>query len=357
MHEWLEQIKDGLSTEKPSLSLNSIQSPPRDDSYPDNRQGALADNVMKTMPLPLQTLLTALSELKQDIVRDKCLQQSNYESRAENTLQCAINATLEAMERCSLEKREAIATGEANHFDESLKIDVEAFIGPVGPHEWTLKLTEALRKESRSLSEKCVESNQREPMVREPRVFASCDRAIKAVEDSKSTRVRLQALAQGPLSSLFEHPIHVETNTGLETVTRGQSRQISASTESSRYTDIKSLLRRTERMRRSILSLQHTLIDQAINQAEYTINLAQKKLVLDTFEYSKPRDMSIADSKIQEEIKFVIQTITTDKSSLDQVLRNIRSACQAIENETSAESTAHWVILMAKWRLQLMEAY
>jgi len=355
--EWLTQIKEGLATEQSTIHLKSIAGQARDESYPDVRQSALANNAMKNMPLPLQTLLTALADLKQDIVRDKLLQQANYEARVESSVESAVSTALEALRHCSSEKRDAILAGEANHFDAALQSEVEAIVGPSKPNEWTTKLAEALKAESRLLSEHCVDSNRREPLIRAPKVFASCDRAIKAVEDSKSTRLRLEALAQGPLSSLFEHPIKVETNSGQEEVTLGTQQTVVPEKTSTRYTDIKSLLRRTERMRRSILSLQHTLIDQAVNQAEYTIQLVIHKLLLENFQYVPDADMKLADTKIQSEIKFVIQTITTDKSSLDQVLRNIRSACDAIESETSAEQTAHWIILMAKWRLQLMEAY
>lgn len=355
--EWLYHIKDALSTERQTISLKTINGPVRDDTYPDARQSALADSVIKTMPLPLQTLLSALSDLKQDIVRDSCQQRANYEARVEACADAAVSATLSALQKCTSEKRDAIQKGEIASLDHALQTEVHAFIGPVHVSEWVPRLTEELRKESVVSSKRVVKDNEKEPMIRMSQTFGSCERALKAVEDSKSTRKRLEALAQGPLSSLFEHPLKVETNLPPETITTGHVQSVPKENESGRHSNIKSLLRRTERTRRSILQLQHTLIDDAINQAEQTIQYVLDSLSMPVYAYELPADMKIADSKIQGEIKFVIQTITTDRSSLDQVLRNIKTGCEAIQKENSAECTAHWIILMAKWRLQLIQAY
>jgi hypothetical protein len=313
------------------------------------------------MPLPLQTLLVALSDLKQDIVRDKCNQMANHEATSEATIETVVSITLKSLSVCHSEKAEAIALGYANNADKNLEAEIQAIVGPTSDSsEWVPKLTDALRKEGLLASQKVLKDHEKEPIVREPKQFASCDRALQAVEDSKTTRKRLEQLAQGPLSSLFEHPVKIESNKkGLEDVMRGplQIQPMKIEDNNKRYDEVKALLRRTERLRRSILQIQHTLIDQAIHQAEATIDMALCKLSVGPFHYMLPDDMRIADLKIQSEIKYVIQTITTDPSSLDQVLRNIKSSCVSIEKESLAESTAHWIIMMAKWRLQLTEAY
>lgn len=355
---WLDSIVDALATEKEHFDLRTVVAPERDDTYSDPRHSSMAESSMKTMPLPLQTLLTALTELKQDIVRDKCLQRSNYESTLESILDASITSVLKALHLCKTEKADAITLGLSNNIDHALEARIHSIVGPVEPSQWVPKLLEALKDESLKVSNVTLTESAREPLIRPLKQYASCDRALKAVEDSKTTRARLEALAQGPLSSLFEHPLKIETNKGLEETTQGQQvKPYAHESTSARKETILSLLRQAERMRRSILQMQHTLIDQAINQAESTIRMAKRTLVIGAFEYATPEDMKIADSKIQTEIKYIIQTITTDRSNLDQVLRNIRSSCDAIEKENTAESTAHWIILTAKWRLQLMGAY
>jgi hypothetical protein len=70
-----------------------------------------------------------------------------------------------------------------------------------------------------------------------------------------------------------------------------------------------------------------------------------------------PSEFSKADISIQSEIKYLLETISVDRSSLDTVLKSIKSKCSQIEQQYAMERSADWIITVARWRFQLEEAF
>jgi hypothetical protein len=67
-------------------------------------------------------------------------------------------------------------------------------------------------------------------------------------------------------------------------------------------------------------------------------------------------EMKEADTKLQAEIKFLLQTISVDRDALDQILRSTVTACEAVSQNSNVESMTKLSITVTRWRRELTEA-
>jgi hypothetical protein len=345
--KWTLIVSDAVYLEASSIDLPGLRATEeRDESYVMSSQWPISG-----LPLPLQTLIIALKDLKEDIVRDKCRQISNYENKIIYNLESAVSNI-----NCGLQK----LTTEIEHIVESQEEDltVAKELGDMGlalpskKCEWRQYLLDILQK---ALLKECPYVTKI-PVDRPAAPSLASSRALKAAEESKNTRERLRALAEGPLVSLFEHSLGQNVEGPKDLVMEGPLEALSDIIESQKSEKIKRIIRHFERNRRNMLSTQRDLLDASVNVVSKFIKnikfIDHSDLVLDV-----PNEMKIADSKIQTEIKFIIQTLSVNMKTLDLALKHIKQCCSNIEAQAKAESMASYCILATKWKLQILDSY
>lgn len=356
---WTKNVSDAVYVEAPSLELPSLSAiENRDSSYFDIGPSW----PLSGLPKPLQTLMIALKDLKEDIVRDKLRQISNYENKIIYNLESAVSNINNGLQKLSNEIHNIVSNQ-----DQLLEVrkEIDGLGGdglgglekaPEKISEWRQYLLGLLRdslaKETPYITKK--------PTERPEATSLASSRAIKAAEESRQTRLRLKALAEGPLKSLFEHsvgpcesePKDVTLEANIE-ATVASLPAVNAPVHSDK---IKKIIRHFERNRRIALSTQRDLLDVSVNNCSKFIKnikfLDKKDLVI-----TVPDEMKNADLKIQTEIKFIIQTLSVNMKTLDEVLKYIKQFCASIESQTKAETIASYYILATKWRLQIIDSY
>jgi hypothetical protein len=81
LYNWVSTIAECVTLECSSINLVPM-GPIERDAYglEDTRRRILVESTLNELPLPMQTLLKALMDLKIDIAKDRCRQRTNYEA-------------------------------------------------------------------------------------------------------------------------------------------------------------------------------------------------------------------------------------------------------------------------------------
>lgn len=380
---WLKTLEASVAVESHDCNLAPLAPParPAELDRPDERFSKLAETSMLQLPLPMQTLLKALYELKQDMCRDGVLQRQNYEARQIATIEGSITGALKTLEayRAAVDaaKSESMKTVrkasleaelqqalDASGLQERLKAD---------PKDWWPQMQHCLQATEAASAARLRESAASKPVHRQTdsearsETISQVDSAVKA---SQATRERLIKLAQGPLASLFETPAALESKASVkmpsDSVAIGGPAPIGPTDSDAELgmvraesvEKVKSLMRRIQRLYREAFDSQRDFIDSARISAEDGLRALRRALRLEEpLTASVAPDLARADRSLQSEIALIMKTLTVERQSLDMVLRHIKATCKVIQDEASAESVLMWAVKAASWRMQLEEAY
>lgn len=360
--DWTVQILEAVKTGA-SPSVGPFTSVRVLDMEDQERLVRMAGVAVLDLPKPLQTLLAALRELKLDVARDNVRARANMESRIRSFCESRVayicesfNTAIEAIRRCNEDVWATVLEAEP-HFDHELRalLEVES-LGP--PSEWQATLIAASRRFQETLAKTTLSER---PVVREaPRMdYDSVHRATDAVRASQDMRQRLIDLATGPLVRLFEPtdgqarptvaPIDVLVPGSVVTK---QDKTLAAQ----KLQTAQKLLRRLQRSIAVSRASRDVLYEDAVSSLIWALRQATvgPEAHVISLEDTDPV-MKTADSKLQKEIAFVLQTLTVDRSSLDIVLRSIKAQTVAIEGLAARESATFWNVQLTQWASRINE--
>lgn len=324
------------------------------------RVAKLAEAAKASLPRPLRTLLTALHELKRDITEDGARQRAEYEDAVEAKLQASVAYTVAALEHCASEVSTAIAEGTST-VEPQLKAlgSQHGYNGPSGGFQRFLQ--QRLAGIEAQLHTVFVTAAQPVPVKRSPQPKASVPKALSAVDESKAIRERLAQLAEGPLSSLFEQPAPQQFEKDEEDIVAAagpahDAFEAQASLQAE-CQQLKAALRSLRRITDGVLQDQSTQIDDALMSCAAGIAAQARGVKVKPQEpLTMLQDMREADTKLQAEIKLVLETLTVDLGYLDQYLRHVSRECTTVASQSRVEAEAKWAIRTATWKSQVVAA-
>ena len=315
---------------------------------------ALYAQSLKKLPRPLQTLVEALRDLKIDFAVDTERQKSNHESLCIAQLESVTEYALDAIKNAEAEMS-AMRQSLYADVDPKLSLEVCLFLGhSFEAAEWTnaiRKKTEQLRLKMNSDLERV---SQKSPVLREDFMPKSIDRAHAAVTSSISVRDRLKELSEGHLTSFFEEP-EVKTEDSPEE-TRVVSTHRIETLDTTTVAAANALLRKVVSYFQTKMNLRRILIDDTILALVHGLKARVRTLQYVPIDLKVNDRMATADSKLQSEIKYILETLSTDRSSLDQVLRSIVNACDSVKASATSESMTKLAMSVTRWRVSLQES-
>ncbi len=315
---------------------------------------SLYNESLVKLPRPMQTLLDALKELKIDISNDVVRQESNHEGREIAKLESAVSFVNQVLAHAHTEIVACLNVYE--DVDPKLDFAVKTFLEEdVEPKQWIPMLRKkcaALRDSMHSEIEKtCV----KKPVIRETQASQSVDRARSAVIASTTIRSRLKELSSGHLSEFFEEP-------GVQELVEQKERPVVSlqahedTIDFSRVNNGHSLLRNVVSLFQSKLQIQRVILDDTLLSCIHSMRACSRKLVFEAPDIKDNADMKTADTKLQAEIKFLLQTISVDRNVLDQVLRSTVTFCEAVKQNANVESMTKLSMTVTRWRIELTES-
>ena len=321
----------------------------------DERLQVLSRAAAMQLPAPLRTLLAALAELKEDMVRDKIRQIMNHESIVISDLMSRVDYSCSALRTCTESIRDALEHGVKAFKDTALQQAVWTATGSDTP---VTSWHEALQKRLLTLETKLHEELRLQTESQPSSVGPSLDgaqKALDAVAESVRVRQRLIALSVGPLSEFFEPQASTEKPSSEVEVVQPQRERPPQGTlvEDIRLTKV--LMRRVRAALDGIRRDQDVAIDDALSLCARSIQKLRPSKT--TLQIVANPTMVQADLALQKEIAFMLNTLSADTSALDLVLRAIRAKCNGIEEIAAVESTGSWAIRLGAWKLQLCEAH
>lgn len=319
-----------------------------------------ADAALAQLPKPLQTLLTALLGLKEDSARDIVRQQVNFDNALEAQIATLVHFAVEGLHTVGSQIQQLYDIQSPMGL---LRERIEGLVGPLPSEslkQWQMALLTALKQHQAELQDLVYRRCLKKPILSDPHEWASVTDAIGAVESSKHMRDRLRKLAEGELSSLFEVDA-VVPGTQAEPIVRGHVVEEVDTDAEKRLTARISLLRETlrdlQRTRESSFDVYKTAVNDTLHAFAMTLWAQAKTVTAQRPQPAVPADLAKADDLLQKEIKYVLQTLTTDRKALDTFLRFIRTAYDTILAQYGIESQSKARILGQEWALQIVKAY
>lgn len=385
---------------EPSLALEGLHVQTGLTSV-DERQQALAEHAKLKLPLPMQTLLNALLDVKQDMERDLVRQELNADSAileacasevafvASETDRCRglfeTNAptkqlrTLPDVERI-MERVQAkygrLVTGAGGTTGTagtagSAAAAVAGMEGPLNALQRMLHHTQrAHLKAKQALFEA-----RSVPLARAaPPTTASLQAASKAVAESSAMRHRLAALATGELKDLIEPVAGLEAPSAvIEETTLSALSALSAtptgpsSAPSMRpsetaegleglLADIHDAIRTVRRALVGLQADQRAIVQSSVDALCATLRTSAARLraaAADKHHAVVSTTLARADKALQSEIAQVLKTISVDRPALDSFLKSIKAKCVVMRQSSAAQAARDAELQYARWILQL----
>lgn len=322
----------------------------------EERSEKLADTLftesIKKLPRPLQTLLEALAELKCDYAKDIERQKSNHLSVCISVIDSAIKYCIDVMKHAEDEFRKIDIYDD---IDEKLRLEVSLFLeNEVEPSKWIpllRKKCQTLRQQFHKEIEKTTTKN---PLTR-PRIKpSSVSKAESAVIYSTVVRDRLKELSTGSLKAYFDEPSSdsMQVHEEIEATTN----HTIENADSSKVSNGHSLLRKTLQFFYAKVQIKKILIDDILLSSIHSMRSVARNLQYQQSAIEQDQDMKNADSKLQNEIKYLLQTLSSDQVALDQVLRSIVKKTEYISIISEKESYTQLSLCVTRWRLSLTDA-
>lgn len=300
----------------------------------------------------MQTLLSALKDLKCDMVKDSQIKKENQFNLYKCKISELVSKVLQIAETKSNLTKDFIVPINKQFDDLKLKDDFLALMAPDSaaavcqdPKLWLEMLEKELghsRKKYYSLLE-----NKKSYITKEIDFKTSIDEVEKAVHSSEALRHRLINLAQGPLSCLFEDP----NVSNIKNCAPKEEEVLKNNCEGLKHEkQLNDLHQRIKELSLFIIRVRSTLhklesqkfIDTSniSFEAMESIKELRKSVVEPNEVIVNESSLHKADKKIQAEISMLLATLTVDRQSLDTVLRSIKSDCDVLKNKFEFEMAA-----------------
>lgn len=290
------------------------------------KEQIIFEDYLVLLPKPLQTLLKALLEIKCDLLRELNTLETNATSNHNNEIlsECTKNFEIikcGAQQILSLKKR-------------NISLAKENF-------EFTGQLTEPnlielinLLSEKRQSHYSAFES-RKSLLMHEFSPDLSLQQASNAIQESEALRARLIALAQGPLSKLFESQT-IEPEAPQDSLIQTVEGHINIPEEPIEQKKLAAFIRK---VRYSNDTIAHELLDDKKNIfSDVLKQIGPKQFAELNLKFTNSESLKIADKKIQAEIGLVMQTLTIDRSILNKSLKSIVQKCQALKESYANQS-------------------
>ena len=279
------------------------------------------------MPKPLQTLLVALLEIKSDLIREKNNLQVNYETKFVNEIQSIVTKNFEIM------KASAAMIKSQKKREQSLAKENFSLTG-IEAEPNLQQLIIKLSQERQDYFDTFV--NRKSIIIRHFDADASLKQASAAVSESENLRKRLIALAQGPLSKLFE-------SESIEPSERPQEESIEKIEGLIKIDDEPEHLKKLAAFIRKVRYLNDAASADLVEDErnifyDCLMSLKPKELERPEEHIKNSESLLIADRKIQAEISLVIQTLTIDRDILNNALKAIAQKCSLLKKNFDNEN-------------------
>lgn len=337
----------------------------------DARQVELAKAAFKTLPAPVRTLLNSLQEVWLSIGRERRRRHTALDS----TCMATLEAHLQVHTHCLADTARSVAElrdADAKHAQitvrDLLSKDLSALALKARTLDSAFVLPEDIVQAIRAVEALCTRAMRPQfevsIAVSEEDQSRILQRTSQALERSKGICERLGRLGQGqaavgsPLPDAVQdmelrmqpeqHPVAVPSVRRLENAdeafaidTRHAARALLSKAQAL-MASVTSTVLVDDQMATARRSVQHFL--KSVRAVEPVPLM--KDVVADA-------SLAQADKDLQREIKFVVQTISTDKRALDQVLRCIAIAVLHEEAQYALERHRMWTSALNAWCLQL----
>jgi len=354
---WLELIARGLDSGDLNIQFLNLESFKPNVDIDDSRQVLLAEQALEQLPMPMRTLLKALKDLKRDIVVSECDSIDRRDTILTASLSSAVWFTSKSLSNLCAEIKNVLKI-------EVISDDLRKAVNDVGvkseSQDWLKDLEELLKKERLAMYEDLRDMSAQRIMERPTRRI-NVDNVVNAIENSKAIRDRLSDLNTGQLKSLRSNNSVVSSISDLveEEPVRIASVDKLERPERPSIADITTLIRRVRREFDKVKSRQSIALDDAISACSAAV-LAETRLLKSRqhiVDFKVPDELVKADTALQNEIKLLLQTLTVDRSALDQYLRSIRASCESVKFCKERESTTSLRIALEQWQTLLKSSW
>jgi len=366
---WLFQTSTALEFNQKELHLSAVPelSTVQTVDGPDDRPKKLAMGALEALPKPIQTLLKTLEEVKVDLKTYEIRQQ-----QIANETVFVMITNLSHSLRESLQRIRTVQTELRQHVPNVFQhqgLFVEA-------HQLGLTTTGTSLEDLRCLYQEVLyklfleiqkRTSDRNVKHHNPVNAALTKKAFQYVEQSEALRNRLKALATGSLDRLYLQPIQEpeasgpkDDDTSLVYIERLQGPYEVESSLVTFLAKIRDAIRSTHEANLQTCKLYDSLLYESTVSFQMSImNHVQtlRGLQVQCEDNQAYKDMIQADKAIQTELKFLLQTLTVDKASLDLFLRHIRKQVDIIEQTMMMEDLSKWNTSLKQWKAQIEGAF
>jgi len=366
--EWLSTLIAALELGQNSIKIHALQLTKTEPLQYDPRADKLADEAILKLPVPVQTLVVALNQLKLDIAHDTIRQRLNYESICFNKLESAAACASKTLALLTTETASILKEGLENYRNDDLEQDILKVLQPLQTSHftknqplvfWNKALLEAIQRTQEDLHAKTVLNTLVSPVLSRPVESKGTKSAIEAVEASKHVRLRLQNLAEGPLASFFEIKGQSQEASQEETsISEVTSRNHTDTLLEERLDSLKRLARRTRKSLDLLYEEKETMMGLTLMGTLKALKDLRSSLLVPIEDaVLVEASMKHADASIQAEIKLLLGTLVVDHGALDQVLRMIKQKCVSSIESSNSEAFTKWHVGLTRWLLQLRDAW
>jgi hypothetical protein len=192
----------------------------------------------------------------------------------------------------------------------------------------------------------------------------SLEEVKNAIQSSEEMRKRLKALSNGTIPQypkLSNDETESSTFAEVPPLVNVASRtsQVNIEADTSNHIDtIKALRTLLSKLRKYYERMEDSAVyKDSFQTCAVALRGLQLRSKFDKCLVSVPEAMIMADKRIQQEIKSILETLTIDRQGLDYVLRSIRLKCSALESSSMEESSGKLASQCVQWKLHLQDTY
>lgn len=339
----------------------------------DARQVELAKHAFRDLPAPVRTLLNTLQELKLAVSRERRRRHTAMDSTCMATLEAYVKVHVHCLDDTARSVKD-LQESDAKHAQVTVKDllskDLAALAGKAVKLDPEFHMPDDFVQSIRAVEALCTRALRPQFEVSvvtfEDNGSKVLQRTAEALQRSKRICERLGTLGQGqatlgsPLPDAVqdmelnmqpeEHPVALPSVKRVSNVDE-------AFALDTRHA-ARALLSRAQALMATVSS--KILVEDQIANAlrsmkQFTRSVEAVEAVPAIEHVGQDPGLVQADKDVQREIKFVMQTIPTDKKALDQVLRCIRAALIHEEAQYAMERYGMWTKALNTWRLQVGE--
>jgi len=353
-----------------------------------SRREKLALEKLSRLPLPLQTLLTTLHDVKVDLVTEYLKQLYQYVVKNTKTLEQYYTFLRNACTSCestTTQFKDRLHQNHANSLSAEFKTHVETFVGHLVDNEipvdipenntitfrWIKNVHKVLQNELQQLVWRSCMPKQHQIGTS---VYTSLETTKNALDISKKVRERIQTLSQGHFEGASLSEINFQgissTSNSEDPIVVGQTSNVSVSKQ---YTQDKlvDLLQKLQKLAHEYRKLKEKAYEDYQLFVEDMFDTIRKNILLheseilqnlqcvriDSKQNHVLQKLVEADQQLQKEIAVIVSTLPVDQSCLDTYLRYIKEKTIVQEYLHYQEFNTNVNTFLKSLKLQLEELF